>query len=919
MVSVPLVVLVACSGPLAAVELRFGDTIESVHPDEVEMVQYCRKAGIGYNLNNQTSNPGGGGIVDTDEGRLIVLYLDAHHALTAEQLKPLIKATHLSNFGCPSWADDRILGFFTHPGRFPKVTGLSIDGSKITDEGLAGLKNYPLVAMLNLDSPTITDQGVLRLSEIPTLSFLRLNATRITDKGLSYLTKLPDLAYLELKTTQITDEGLKHLARLPKLQTLYLDDTSITGSGLKHLAALTQLRWLSLSNTRLDDKGLGNLAEFPNFAKVEVLYLSNTKITDAGCQAFDRLNDLTVLALDKTAVTDKGLRHLKNMPRLYNLSLSDGVTREGRKWLAENAQFAPSLQSELRRAAHLDQETGLNQMSLRAFGAGLDGVDSIVFQLGQTSTDPKAAEAAREQLLKMKSGAIQPILDMAEKCNERGHPLSKDGAFRFKFQHNASVVLRAVCAESMPSLADYYAKSPGKREVIALALERGGVDFIPHLEGWLRHESPEVRLAALGLLERLAAIRSLGPGAASPMTRKHNSLKLSEPGRRRVYSLLADPEGNVQRAACAVVVAVQDDPSVKAKALAEATLREKDDMTLYAMQEALYFLAEQQSVDSKDLPSLIEGFMAVLRKSDNTTAQQIAVRQLGRLGGKSQSASGLLRTFQEGPDKQLAAAAGHALDQIARCPITLMRATGTPVDVQALVFTLTTYDQEAINRATAELVRRGPGMIEPLLTAARAEVDEYYAHKAAAIVAKWNQEDVLPTLRPAFNWTGTTVRLFIVASISQMKWSELPGVVKDSLEGADARVRNHTRHALSTLARNTTGRASQELARLLAAELKNPGLDWPLASNLTESLQLCYPASNEVPSLLIDILTQNTQYASSYACDALTEIARDLSARKPEDCRRIIEAMRGVLQTTKNEDLKKRCTAALSQLGPEAR
>jgi hypothetical protein len=48
------VVLATSSGQAAPVELRFGNAFEYVHPDEVELVQYCRKAGIGYNLSSHT-------------------------------------------------------------------------------------------------------------------------------------------------------------------------------------------------------------------------------------------------------------------------------------------------------------------------------------------------------------------------------------------------------------------------------------------------------------------------------------------------------------------------------------------------------------------------------------------------------------------------------------------------------------------------------------------------------------------------------------------------------------------------------------------------------------------------------------------------------------------------------------------------
>ena len=96
----------------------------------------------------------------------------------------------------------------------------------------------------------------------------------------------------------------------------------------------------------------------------------------------------------------------------------------------------------------------------------------------------------------------------------------------------------------------------------------------------------------------------------------------------------------------------------------------------------------------------------------------------------------------------------------------------------------------------------------------------------------------LPTLRPAFERKGTGVRLLVILAISQMKWTELPGVVKESLEGAECRSA-YTRGTRSAGWPGTRGQAAKDLAQIIAAELKKPGMDWPLASNLTQSLAWC--------------------------------------------------------------------------------
>ena len=897
------VVLLACCSPLAAVEIRFGNSIEFVHPDEVETVQYCRKAGIGYNLNNQTSNPGGGGIVDTKEGRIIVLYLRDDHAMTVEQLKPLLKATHLSSFGCPSWATDETLGFFTHPGRFPKVTGLSIYGSKITDKGLAGLKNFPQVASLNLRSDAITDRGVQHLCQVPTFSFLRLNCSHITDKGVAYLPNLPELFFLELKTTQTTDDGLEALSRLPKLTTLYLDHTQVTGSGLRHLASLKKLRWLGLDNTPFNDRGLGELAEHPSLRKMEVLYLGNTRITDAGCPAFEQLNRLRVLNLSGTAVSDRGVRHLRNMPQLYNIQFGDRVTSEGKRWLAENAHFAAGLQSQLLRYVPKPKSQG---MDLQAFRSSLQGVDALVYQLGA-----KDASEAQAKLRRMGAVAVERTMAMAEKSQQAGHPLRGDKNFQWYFARNAAAVLAETADGSMSMLADHYAKSVGARPVISRTLSN--LKSVGVLEDWLEHESPLVRQEALRQMSRRARYWPLGPGAASPSTLRHGSLRLTVTARKRVHALLADADVQVRRAACQVIIAANEELAAKADAFVAATLRETDTVTVARLVDALYAIADQRPVGDKRLPVLIGSLAEVMTQSENEHARYIAARRLGKLGGKSQVAAPQLEVVKNGPDKELGVTASHALEQIRRCPITLMRAADIPLDVQALVFALTTYDRETTDEAAAALKKRGPSVVQALAIASRGETHEYYSQKAGRLAAHWDQEAVLPLLRPAFNWTTTTTRLFVIHAISEMKWTELPEVVEDSLHGIDAKVRSQMRRSLPQLANNVSGQAAKELAPLLAKELKNPELDWPLARELTRSLASYYPSVRETPDLLIGVLRQDSKYASAYACEALVELSRKHLADQEHARDKIAAAIRGMLRTTENGELQKECARALQQ------
>ena len=62
---------------------------------------------------------------------------------------------------------------------------------------------------------------------------------------------------------------------------------------------------------------------------------------------------------------------------------------------------------------------------------------------------------------------------------------------------------------------------------------------------------------------------------------------------------------------------MQDDMSTKAKALTEAALCAKDVMSIAGIEEALYDLAEQQPIDSHDLPVLIDAFVTLAKQSND--------------------------------------------------------------------------------------------------------------------------------------------------------------------------------------------------------------------------------------------------------------------------------------------------------------
>jgi hypothetical protein len=213
-----------------------------------------------------------------------------------------------------------------------------------------------------------------RLSGLAALQYLYLARTHVTDTGLSRLAALKQLRKLVLSETHITDAGLTQMLRLPlpPLHTLDVRGARVSAAGAAALRSYfprAQLEWsepnrraaeavlkaggtvdvriagqekdssaktaaeLPLQYFRLKRavaaparrpsseflQSLASLtdAEFDDLAEVD---LSGSTITDADLESLAAL-PCRRLVLNRTPLTGPGIRHLKKLPRLTDLSL----------------------------------------------------------------------------------------------------------------------------------------------------------------------------------------------------------------------------------------------------------------------------------------------------------------------------------------------------------------------------------------------------------------------------------------------------------------------------------------------------------------------------------------------------------------------------------------------------------------------
>jgi hypothetical protein len=186
------------------------------------------------------------------------------------RIQTLVLCGKITNGGLPSLGpltelkdltlsgDSRVTDLATLPV-MPVMQSLSLDRSRITDDGLASLKKQPVLEELSLDGTKVTARGILHLARVSELKKLSLRYCRIGDEALKVLKRIRSLRCLDLRGTRITDGGAVLLRGFPNLRELDLSGTRLTSRSLPHLAKLHRLEELTLFESRLSAEEIEGL------------------------------------------------------------------------------------------------------------------------------------------------------------------------------------------------------------------------------------------------------------------------------------------------------------------------------------------------------------------------------------------------------------------------------------------------------------------------------------------------------------------------------------------------------------------------------------------------------------------------------------------------------------------------------------
>ncbi|MCI0335507.1 MAG: hypothetical protein L0228_20055 [Planctomycetes bacterium] len=166
---------------------------------------------------------------------------------------------------------------------------------------------------------------------------LKVTTDQALRAAIDHLDQFADITILRFRRG-VTAVGFAHAGELNKFSELGLGefmDSPIDDQGLEHLAKWTNVRDLFFNSCpNVTDAGLRHLVDLPKLESLSLIEEGGGMvITDAGLQHVGRMEQLRCLwLLNMPQITDAGLAHLHGLTRLKRIMIRrTGVTGEGLK------------------------------------------------------------------------------------------------------------------------------------------------------------------------------------------------------------------------------------------------------------------------------------------------------------------------------------------------------------------------------------------------------------------------------------------------------------------------------------------------------------------------------------------------------------------------------------------------------------
>ncbi len=125
---------------------------------------------------------------------------------------------------------------------------------------------------------------------------------------------------------EVTEKGMEYLEKMQNLRILVLSGCSVQDKWLRHIQKLP-LRQIDLSDSDVGDGGVPYLAKIPTLTE---LLLSNcSHVTDLSTPTLCKMTALHRLSLEGTGVTNNGIKNLRGLTNLDNLSVCNTPVNSG--------------------------------------------------------------------------------------------------------------------------------------------------------------------------------------------------------------------------------------------------------------------------------------------------------------------------------------------------------------------------------------------------------------------------------------------------------------------------------------------------------------------------------------------------------------------------------------------------------------
>ena len=196
---------------------------------------------------------------------------------------------------------DRVISL----AELPNLKTLRLDQANVDDTTIAVVASFPKIEELSLDRCAITDVALESISRNKSIKRIRFPGSRITNAGLAHLKNMTQLELLDLNDcNQISSEGVVHLKGLTKLRNLSLWGPGITDKAMSSLSGMTNMAAISFRKCSLTDSGFAALS---GMTKLKEFDIFQTPVGDRALAAVSGANEMSKLKLRGSAITSKGI------------------------------------------------------------------------------------------------------------------------------------------------------------------------------------------------------------------------------------------------------------------------------------------------------------------------------------------------------------------------------------------------------------------------------------------------------------------------------------------------------------------------------------------------------------------------------------------------------------------------------------